>query len=378
MNKHAADVKVFATVEARDLAKALRPVTFVVERRNTMPILECVKISVDGARMTVEGDDLDMNVVANVDMLDAAGTWSTCVNARMLANIARVAGRSRMRMEPSGDELLIDLDDGAASYRLPAMSAEHFPAVPGNAKRGDLIERFTNGLFAEALGKVRTAISSEETRYYLNGANWAASHGSKWFCATDGHRLIKYSYASHDGADGPARILTKKLVDLVCRHFAGADVSIYAAGDVRLELDFGGIVVVSRIIEGTFPDVHRVIPPVGGNPHAIEAPREALVEALRLVGVAQSHLAGSAGRFFNVDGKLAIEAKNMDRGDARANVDAAFPDKLTDFGLNRQYLSNMLGTCAGRVTLRLKDAGAPVLISDDDESVTRVLMPMRV
>lgn len=394
MNKHVPVVAQFATVEGRALAAALKPLLFVVERRGSYPILSMVKLRLDGVRLQVTGTDLDIEIATELDVSDCSGEWDLCVDARVVAGIARVAGPMLVRLEKveaiagkskdgtptSETQLHVTLDNGAAVYRLGnVLGADAFPTLPG--ERGELIERFGNGMLPEALGKVERVISKEETRYYLNGVNWMIGPNGRWFAATDGHRLLKLDYSSDSGSGN--RIIPRKTVELLTRFFVGADVSVFALlGDGKIDIEAAGFRIRSKLIEGTFPDITRVIPKSDDVKCHLARPRAELEHALsRLMMLPHSRFgfAGRAVRFHPEAGSVAVSMKDQgDFGEATALVGGAWPEGMTEFGVNSRYLRDLLLTCSGEVTFGIKDAGAPILVSDGDPAMTRVIMPMRV
>lgn len=389
MNKHVQTAVHFATVEGRALAAALKPIAFVVDRLNSYPILAMVKLKLDGTTLSLSGTDLDIEVSVDLDVNDCAGEWETCIPARLLHSIARVAGPMAIKIEPRDrieardgkasvqPEVLVTLDDGAAIYTLLPLAADSFPSIPG--ERGEKTETFTNGQLASALSKCSSAMSTEETRYYLNGVCWTISDAGRWFAATDGHRLLKHDYTSEAGA-ALQHIIPRKAVLLLTRFFKGADATIYAnAAPHRLDITAGDFTMRMKTIEGAFPDIQRVIPSADKVTHSIEVNPLDITAALRRLGVLRSH-SGNTVRFFRDGGSVCIEMRNNSYGEVRAVLHGSeWPEGLTDFGLNATYLRDMVANCDGPIRIGLQDAaGAPVLFSDGDATMTRVQMRMRV
>lgn len=387
MNKHVQAAVHFATVEGKALAAALKPICFVV-RTSKYAILAMVKLKLDGTSLTVTGTDLDLEVSATLDVNDCGGEWETCVSASVLLDIARVAGPMMVRIEPrdrvetSRDgkdrtvmpEVLVTLDDGEAIYTLFPLTPDSFPTLPG--ERGDKVEAFTNGQLPAALARVSSAISTEETRYYLNGVCWSVG---RWFAATDGHRLLKLEY-SPDGGAVVQHIIHRKTVLLLSRFLCGADITVFAVKD-RSYLDFvaGGMTIRAKVIEGTFPDIERVIPKADAIKHSIELRPAAIIAAIRRITVMRSIRGTRAIRIFNSGGSVGLEMKNVDTGDVTAVLhESKWPEGMSDFGLNCSYLRDMVVTCTDVVRIGHVDAGGPILISDNDAAMTRVQMPMRV
>lgn len=385
MNQHVQTAVHFATVEGRVLAAALKPICFVVERRNTYPILAMVKLALDGTTLTITGTDLDIEVSAALDVSDCGGEWETCVSASVLMDIARVAGPMMVRIEPRDrvdirdgktfvyPEVVITLDADEAVYTLLPLPADTFPTVPG--ARGDKVESFTNGQLPAAIARVASAISTEETRYYLNGVCWSVG---RWFAATDGHRLFKLNYSADGGT--VQHIIPRKTALLLARFFGGADISVFQVKE-HTWLDFvaGSVSIRSKIIEGTYPDIERVIPKPDAIKHTIELQPAAISAAIKRVTIMRSKHGGRAVRFFNSGGHVAMEMKNANAGGVSAVLhDSVWPEGLSDFGLNCQYLSDMVRTCEDVVRIGCTDAGSLILFGDTDDAMTRVQMPMRV
>ncbi|MFD1944709.1 DNA polymerase III subunit beta [Paradevosia shaoguanensis] len=373
--------KPFATVEGRALAKALQVVNYVTERRNAYPTLSCAKLEIRGTTLIISGTDLEIEVIITVDVEDAGGAWSGCVDARVLGDIARVAGSSNVTISPRGDENLdLRFDDGAA-FDLVVLASDAFPSLPG--ERGLTIERFTNGMLAASLAKVSQFISTDGLRYYINGALWEIGTTGRRFAATDGHRLAVNLYEGKSlGQSSARRIIPLKVVGLLEKHTAGLDVTAYSVARVpdgaAIEFVAPGLVIRAKLIDGTYPDIDRVTPKASDVrfDYALDLPE--VTAALRRVSVIFSKFSAHALRFFERDGRLAVEAKNADHGSASVVLSTTWPGAKADFGLKATYLLDVLKHCTGKVTLRQIDASSPFLVMDEDETMTRVIMPMRV
>lgn len=226
--------------------------------------------------MTVEATDLDLHATIHVDEVEGAGTWSLCVPARFLAAVASAAGTGWVHIEPSQVETKnektgatsiqysAEIRVGVASYTVEAHAPEDYPTIAG--EKAGMVERFTNGHFALALKKVSGCISTEETRYYLNGVNWASTPNGRRMAATDGHRLALCRYAANEDETAFSYIIPRKTVGVISQFLVNADVEIFSVSNGNqiintvLEFKGPGLVLRSKLIDGTFPDVERVIP----------------------------------------------------------------------------------------------------------------------
>lgn len=379
------DAKPFVTVEGRALAKALQVVNYVIERRNTYPILACARLELRGSTLRATGTDLDIEVTVEVDVNDATGAFVTCLDGRALAGIARVAGTALLRIEPISKDLVgIVVGDREAAYEVIAQHPDSFPLT--SSKRGRLIERFPDGALAAGLARVSHYISTEETRYYLNGVAWQLGATGARFVATDGHRLASYHYSGPAlGGNVKCRIIPRKTVVLLERFGIGQDASMHVvegAEDEALEIVQPGLVVRTKLIVGTYPDTDRVTPKPERPKHAISLRRVEAVAAIKRAAVMSQSNPNSvyraAIRFFDLDGKVAIGAKHPDHGEAIAPMSCPWPVGASEFGMNSAYLLSILDQCQGDVTLEVSGSRDPLMILDEDRSMTRVLMPMRV
>lgn len=386
------------TVEGRTLAAALKPMLLVIERRNTIPILSYAMLRVTAAELTISGTDLDIEISTAIDIIDQTEEFDICLPARTLFDIAAQAGPAPVKLSVMSqqsksakgdpywsDTVEIDVADGDAKYSMQPLPATDFPTMKAGAWAP--IESFTNGRLAALLEKVSPCISTEETRYYLNGVCWQWAGGSSLFVATDGHRLATAKYGSHVDPDAAMSIIIpRKTVNVIQTLAKGKDVAIAGMNGGKLEtatthlsFTFGRTVIVSKTIDGTFPDWQRVVPKA--NQYVIEFDRERTRAALNRVAMMSSEQGRAVRIHADNDGNARLGVKSPDHGEASAKTFAPWPKatNTTEFGFNATYFRQVIGNGPGSFRLRFADAGSPFLIEDDaDEEMTRVLMPMRV
>lgn len=383
------------TIEGRTLAAALKLMLKVTERRNTIPILGYVSIAASGSELKIAGTDLDIEISTVIDIIDLTGEFSICLPAHTLFDIADRAGPAPVKMtirreegkSPRGesrftDHVDIDVADGDAKYSIHPLPALDFPrmSLPGKLAP---IENFTNGRLAALLEKVSPCVSSEETRYYLNGVCWQWQGGSSLFVATDGHRLATACYGSPDDPDATMSIIIpRKTVGVLMAMTKGKDVAVSRlareGGSDFLSFTFGRTVIVSKTIDGTFPDWRRVVPTA--NEYVLEFDRERALAALDRVAMMSSERGRAVRVRADNDGTAHLSVNSPDHGEASAKTFAPWPKKTntTEFGFNASYFRQVIGKGPGSFRLRFADAGSPFLIEDNDTEMTRVLMPMRV
>lgn len=365
----------FVTIEGRALKQAMRPICSVVERKCHVPILGYVRLSLDKSGLKITGTNLENEITASLDVIDGSGVWSVCVNGHTLASIAAAAGVMPVRIEPGSEDATITLDDGAAIYTVSTLPSDEFPSF--GHERAELIETFTNGMLAIMLDKVKWCISSEETRYYLNGVAWQIGKDGRRFVATDGHRLAACRYSSEEGQDA-SRIIPRRAVEIIATHLSGKDVKVFATTvSTVLDIVSPGITLRTKLIDGTFPDWKRVVPKEDAFKFAFAFNRDEIIAAINqatAIGVER----GRAIKFAPDDGRVAIERHDPEFGSAKVKTSTAWPAKAEEFGFNSHYFRVIATACQTDFTLHMAGQGMPFSIADSDETMTRLIMPMRV
>lgn len=371
-----------ATIERATLLKSLSHVQSVVERRNTIPILSNVLIeaSADGA-IRLMATDLDLQIVESISaQVEQAG--ATTVSAHTLFDIARkLPEGSQVSLHAAEGKMLIQA--GRARFNLSTLPRDDFPVIA----EGDLPTTFE--LPAETLkqiiDKTRFAISTEETRYYLNGiyfhVNEDAGSGGPVLkaAATDGHRLARVTFPRPEGAEGmPGIIVPRKCIAELRKLLDEVDGSVaidLSASKIRFGL--GSAILTSKLIDGTFPDYSRVIPT--GNDKLLKIDPRSFEEGVDRVATIATEKTRAVKMSLDKD-RITLSVTSPENGTAAEEVPGAFQGEGFDIGFNARYLLDILGQIDGdQVELHLADAAAPTLIRENDRSAALyVLMPMRV
>jgi DNA polymerase-3 subunit beta len=367
-----------ATIHRTDLLKTLSHVQSVVERRNTIPVLSNVLIDAADGRMVVSATDLDLQVKETVQAtVDRAGR--TTVSAHMLYDIVRKMPDGEITLDEEAGRMLVRA--GRARFTLPTLPADEFPEIAA----GDLPHTFTiqSKELARIIQSVRFAMSSEETRYYLNGIfmhiRTNPSGKDLAAVATDGHRLSLYSIALPEGSENvPDVIVPKKCVGELNKILDSIDVPvIISVSDRKVRFDLGGLVFVSKVIDGTYPDYRRVIP--SDNDKTIVVSSDVLAEGIDRC----STVATEKTRAIKIGvekGKLVLSVTSPENGTATEEVEADYDGSPMEIGFNSRYLLDILERSRGQeVEILMKDPAAPTLLrTKDAKDSLCVLMPMRV
>ncbi|MCC7427696.1 MAG: DNA polymerase III subunit beta [Alphaproteobacteria bacterium] len=370
------------TVERAALLKALAHVQNVVERRNTIPILANVQIAVREGALTLAATDMDIAINEAVPA-QASRNGATTAPAHTLYDIVRrLPEGAAIEFDFPGGDAQLSLRAGRFSTSLNCLPVDDFPAMA----EGNLTHRF--GLPANELrgliDRTRFAISTEETRYYLNGIYLhAAESGGVALLravATDGHRLARVELPLPDGAKGmPGVIVPRKTVNELRKLIEEtSDPVEIALSDTKIKLAFGGVALTSKLIDGTFPDYERVIPKE--NDRVLRVPNRAFSDAVGRVAAISSEKT-RAIKLSLSKGHLVLSASSPDQGQATEEVDdLSYDAQPLEIGFNHRYLLDVTDQVQGEtVELRFADGAAPTTVQDaGDASALFVLMPMRV
>ncbi len=369
------------TVERAALLKTLDHVHRVVERRNTIPILANVLVRAEKSALHLKATDLDLEIVESIAAEVSPG-GSTTVPAHMFYEIVRkLPEGSQVVLEASGDRAVLAIRAGRSRFTLQTLPDSDFPDLAA----GEMTHKFklAAGDLKRLIDKTQFAISTEETRYYLNGIYLHVVGSGKSATlrgvATDGHRLAQIDLPVPAGAAGmPGIIVPRKTVNEVQRLIedSEAEVSVELSSS-KIRLSIGDVVLTSKLIDGTFPDYARVIPT--GNDKVLEVDKKDFEAAVDRVSTVSSER-GRAVKLALSSGKLILSVTNPDSGSATEELEVSYDADPIDIGFNSRYLLDIAAQIDGEAAvLKLADPGSPTLIQDkDSKGALYVLMPMRV
>ncbi|MBQ1480647.1 MAG: DNA polymerase III subunit beta [Sphingomonas sp.] len=364
-------------IEVASLRGVVKDVIGVVEARNTIPVLSNVLLTVDRQSLTVAGTDLDLMVQRRVPLAQAE-PFTVTVEAVILDKIAtKLPSDAEAKIKLADGKLTVSA--GRSRFQLPTLPADDFPIMQLAAR--DACEFVMQSIYlGAAIGLVRHAISTEETRYYLNGIFMHAPDGQDLrFAATDSHRLARGIVALPDGADGVPdtimpRKLTKLLSGLLDRHEGEVQITVT---DRLLRFEMGDTIVTGKAIDGQYPDYARIIPVA--NPHRLDIDRDALIAAIGRVVTVATDKTRVAKLSFSRD-LLVVSVTSSEKGEAREELPCGWAGPAMEIGFNSRYLLDVLGQLtADSVEGLFADPAAPVLWRDrEDANGVFVVMPSRI
>lgn len=364
------------SIERAELLKALGHVQSVVERRNTIPILSNVLISAEESGLVLVATDLDIEVSETAAaMTETAG--QTTAPALTLYDIARKLPDGAQVSFAIGSDGRLDIDAGRSHFTLPLLPPADFPAMSAD----DFTHVFTMKAeyLARLIDKTRFAISTEETRYYLNGIYMHAHEGNLRCVATDGHRLALAEMGLPSGAeDLPGIIIPRKTVGELRRLIDNADGDItLSVSESKIRFAMGSAVLTSKLIDGTFPAYDRVIPK--DNPRRLVMDNGVFAAAVDRVATISAEKSRSVKLSLS-DGNLQLTVNNPETGMAQEDFMVDYKDEEMEIGFNAKYLLDVTGQISGGdAIVELADNASPALVRDPkDDSAIFVLMPLRV
>ena len=370
-------------VDRATLLKALAHVQSVVERRNTIPILANVMIAVRDGKLTLTATDMEIAIVEDVAADSVRNGACTAPAATLYEIVRKLPDGAVVELDCPGGDAQLALRAGRYATSLVVLPTDDFPSMTA----GTLPHKFA--LPAQTLrgliDRTRFAISTEETRYYLNGIyiHQTEADGAKVLraVATDGHRLARVEEPLPEGAGSmPGVIVPRKTVGELRKLLdeTSGEVEV-ALSDTRIQFRVGTVTLTSKLIDGTFPEYERVIP--RDNDKVLRVNKGDFAEAVARVAAISSERSRPVKLSLARD-LLVLSASSPEQGTASEELDG---DKVKyeagplEIGFQARYLNDITDQISNVVEFRFSDGAAPTVVLDSaDASALYVLMPMRV
>ena len=369
------------TIERAQLLKAMSLAQGVVERKNTIPILSNVLIEADGSTVSLRATDLDIEIIEKLPaMVEQAG--ATTVAAHLLHEIVRkLPDGAQLNLSADSASGRLDVVAGRSRFSLATLPREDFPVMASSEYQCSYA--LPAPVCRRLFDKSKFAVSTEETRYYLNGVylHVAEEDGAKKLraVATDGHRLARIDTDLPDGAaEAPGVIVPRKTVGELRKLLDSDEAEIaISVSETKIRFSVGGLVLTSKVIDGAFPDYSRVIP--AGNTRRMEVDAAEFASAVDRVATVSQERSRAVKLAMEQD-KLVLSVNSPDSGSAAEELVVAYGDEAMEIGFNARYLLEIASQVDRENAVFLfADANAPTLVREgNDSSAVYVVMPMRV
>lgn len=370
------------TIGRADLLDALNHVQNIVERRTTIPILSNVLIEASQDQLTLTATDLDIQAVDCANAHTSRPGALTAPAATLFDVVRKLPSGCEVHLEQSPGTERLTISAGRSRFELPTLPAADFQTMSPDT--GATSFTLPAQALARLIDKTRFAISTEETRYYLNGIYLHAATGEDGRAvlrtvATDGHRLALAEVPAPEGAEKLAGvIIPRKTVGETRRLIDGLE------GDVEIEISetkyilrAGRAILTSKLIDGSFPDYARVIPRM--NSRKLTVDNSAFGAAVDRVSTVSAERSRSVKLSLS-SGRLSLAVNHSETGAGNEEIEAAYEAEPMEIGFNAKYLLDIAGQIeASDVEFLFNDAASPALVLDPSDGSSRfVVMPLRV
>ncbi len=367
-----------------DLLKALNHIHGIVEVRHTLPILSNIVLSAENNELSLSSTNLDIFCSDKID--------AEIVNSGEIS-VPAITFFEIVKRLPSGSDVILTMGDedtelilkcGRSKFNLSTLKTEDFPILSDKNLSTNFV--ISADELSRMIDKTKFAISNEETRYYLNGIFFhkAESNSIKFLraVATDGHRLAQYDIPLPQGAEEITGIIIPKKTVFELRKVlddADGDVSV-SLNENKIKFSFNNLKIISKVIDGTFPDYTKVIPQ--NNDKKFKTNNSELKNAIdRVSAVAINEETKSKAIKLTIENnKLNLSVESQSKGSAKEEIDISYSNEKVDIGFNSRYLLDICNEVDGdEIDVNLLDSISPAIILDKtDEHLFFVLMPMRI
>ena len=359
------------------LLKALGNVNGAVEKKNTIPVLQNVKVEAQNGKVILSATDMDIIVTANFET-EMVSNGTTTVPAQMFYDIIRKIPDATKITVTQENPNILNIKSGKSKYNLPCIDASEFPS-PSEGELGAEVEVDAEKL-AKIIDKARFAISNDETRYYLNGLYLHAVKTDKAYelraVATDGHRLAVAHLAAEKLNAEFGVIVPKKSVTEIRRIIDGAKKLTVAVSRAKIKIAADHTTIISKLIDGDFPDYTKVLPK--NNTQVATVNKRALFDCVDRVSTVASDKHRSVK--MSVDkNKITLQINATDGSFAHEELDAVYDGDKIEIGFNSRYLLDVISQVdKEELQFKFKDGNSPALVEANDFNASFVIMPVRI
>ncbi len=367
-------------VKRDTLLKSLSFVQGIVEKKNTLPILSNVLVLLKNKKLSIVATDLDIVFYDEIDEVKIVTEGSTTTSASILYDILRkISANSNLRFELKSENKL-SLKGDNADFNLLCLPTDNFPTF---ADEFDGEEISINGnKLLKLLNKTKISISNDDTRHYLNGVylHLTEQHGRNFLTgvATDSHRLSASSLEIENTSNFSALILPRKTVYQLCTLLSETKEAVsIQLSESKIKFSIGKIKLVSKVIDGKFPDYRKVVP--ANNEKTLIVSSAEFISSIERVASVSIDRKEGVKLLINKD-SVQLSVNSANSGDGNEKISAKFNSENLNISFNSKYLIDIASEVEDKnLKINFKDATSPVLIEDvSDKSSYYVIMPMKI
>ncbi|MDZ7593653.1 MAG: DNA polymerase III subunit beta [Thiobacillus sp.] len=362
--------------ERNTLLASLSAVVGVVERRHTLPILSNLLLEKKNGTLTVLATDLELQVSTQMNCTEAGEDFAITIAARKLFDIVRaLPDTAKIKLDTRDSQVVVSA--GKSRFTLQTLPAADFPRVETGAGLGEAI-RLPQKTLKRLLQLVQFAMASQDIRYYLNGMLLVLDGTRLRVVATDGHRLSYAETPLETSAEAREVIIPRKTVVELSKLLSDVDDPVeLRIGANQVTITLSGTELVTKVVDGKFPDYNRVIP--ASQPRHLKANRQSVIQALQRAAILSNEKFRGV-RLVMSENTLGIVCNNNEQEEAADEIEVSYDGEPLDVGFNVTYLLDGLGALnSEEITLSLGDANSSMLLSSEGEPGFKyVVMPMRI
>ncbi len=362
--------------ERNALLSSLSAVVGVVERRHTLPILSNILLEKKNGKLTLLATDLELQISTQLEGAETGEDFAITIAARKLFDIVRALPDSaRVKLDTKDSQVVVSA--GKSRFTLQTLPAADFPRVETGSGLGEAI-RLPQKTLKRLLQLVQFAMASQDIRYYLNGMLLVLDGKQLRVVATDGHRLSYAETQLENEVEAREVIIPRKTVIELSKLLGEVEDPVeLRIGSNQVTITLPGTELVTKVVDGKFPDYQRVIP--ANQPRHLKANRQSVMQALQRAAILSNEKFRGV-RLVMSDNSLGIVCNNNEQEEAADEIDVSYNGDPLDVGFNVTYLLDGLGAVnTDEITLSLGDANSSMLLTSEGEAGFKyVVMPMRI
>ena len=362
-----------------NLLKPLQVVSGIVERRHTLPILANLLFKKNGEKVSFVSTDIEIQITTHADFGVGSDNLSTTVGARKLVDILRALPEGAMTLSLKDSKMVVQ--SGKSRFTLQTLAANEFPIMSESPDVSASWEMSQKSL-KQLISQVHFAMAQQDIRYYLNGMLFVLEGQRIIAVATDGHRLA-YSHVDLDKAPSgngqKQEVIIPRKTILELQHLLedSEDPVVVSLASNQVKFNFGDVELLSKLVEGKFPDFQRVIPK--GQNNKLVVSRDALQASLQRAAILTTDKFKGV-RCILSDNCLTIQSTNAEQEEAQEDIETEYSGDKIDIGFNVSYLLDVLANLKNEsIQICLGDSNSSAVITlPEQEGFKYVVMPMRI